>query len=85
MSPDPARFRPLRATLALLGAVARVHPGLWDLRPPPYEYELKRRPLDLLLGDSLAVDRLRKEPWPANWKRAGRRGFPPGWSASSPI
>lgn len=55
---DPARYRPLRATLALLGAVNRAQPGLWGLRPPPYEYEHERRPLDLLLGDAEAVDML---------------------------
>jgi uncharacterized protein YbbC (DUF1343 family) len=55
---DPAAYRPLRATLAILGAVNRAQPGLWSLRPPPYEYETKRRPLDLLLGDAGAVDRL---------------------------
>lgn len=55
---DPAAFRPLRLTLALLGAIARVHPGLLALRPPPYEYEYHRRPLDLILGDPAAVDGL---------------------------
>ncbi|MCF8042225.1 MAG: DUF1343 domain-containing protein [Desulfarculaceae bacterium] len=55
---DPARYRPVRATLALLGAINRAQPGLWGLRPPPYEYEHQRRPLDLLLGDAGAVDML---------------------------
>ena len=56
---DPAIFRPVRASLALLAAINRAHPGLWDFRPPPYEYENQRRPLDLLLGDSEAADLLR--------------------------
>jgi uncharacterized protein YbbC (DUF1343 family) len=55
---DPNLYRPLRATLALLGAMNRAQPGLWGLRPPPYEYEHERRPLDLLLGDAGAVDML---------------------------
>ena len=55
---DPATYHPLRATLALLGAINRAQPGLWGLRPPPYEYEHERRPLDLLLGDAQAVDML---------------------------
>ena len=55
---DPEKYRPLRASLALLGAINRVHPGLWSLREPPYEYEYERRPLDLLLGDPDAVDAL---------------------------
>jgi len=57
---DPAVFRPLRLTCALLSAINRVHPGLWDFRPPPYEYERLRRPLDLLLGDPAAANRLQK-------------------------
>ncbi|MFH1032979.1 MAG: DUF1343 domain-containing protein [Pseudomonadota bacterium] len=52
---DAKAFRPLRLSCALLSAINRVHPGLWDFRPPPYEYEHDRRPLDLLLGDSRAA------------------------------
>lgn len=55
---DPAVYRPLRASLALMGAINRAQPGLWSLREPPYEYEQERRPLDLLLGDAEAVDML---------------------------
>lgn len=55
---DQAAYRPLRLTCALLGAINRVHPGLWDFRPPPYEYEHTRRPLDLLLGDPAAATAL---------------------------
>jgi uncharacterized protein YbbC (DUF1343 family) len=57
---DTAAFRPLRLTCALLSAINRAHPGLWDFRPPPYEYELTRRPLDLLLGDPEAAEALRR-------------------------
>ncbi len=55
---DAGRYRPVRASLALLSAINRVHPGLWDFRPPPYEYDHQRRPLDLLLGDPEAADLL---------------------------
>lgn len=57
---DPGRYRPLRLTCALLSAINRIHPGLWDFRPPPYEYEHTRRPLDLLLGDPEAADLLQR-------------------------
>jgi uncharacterized protein YbbC (DUF1343 family) len=53
---EPEDFRPVRLTLGLLAAINRTHPGLWDFRPPPYEYEYERRPLDLLLGDPGAAD-----------------------------
>lgn len=55
---EPAVFRPLRLSCALMSAINRVHPGLWDFRPPPYEYEHERRPLDLLLGDPAAANRI---------------------------
>ena len=55
---DNRAFRPLRATLAMLGAVNRRQPGLWEMKDPPYEYELEKRPLDLLLGDPQAADML---------------------------
>ena len=72
---DPQAYRPVRATLALLGAVARVHPGLWDFRPPPYEYELERRPLDLLLGDPPAADQLRQGALAADLEPRWRDGL----------
>ncbi len=56
---EPRAFRPVLASCAILAAINRAQPGLWDLRPPPYEYEYERRPLDLLLGDPAAVDALR--------------------------
>lgn len=55
---DPRSYRPVRASLALMAAINRAHPGLWDFRPPPYEYEHERRPLDLLLGDPQAAELL---------------------------
>lgn len=51
---DPGAYKPVRVTCAILAAISRVQPGLWGLRPPPYEYEHKRLPLDLLLGDPAA-------------------------------
>jgi hypothetical protein len=50
----------LRLTRALLGALSRIQPGLWELREPPYEYEYQKRPLDMLLGDPEAVNMLRQ-------------------------
>ena len=72
---DADEFRPVRASLALLGAVNRVHPGLWSLRPPPYEYENERRPLDLLLGDARAVDALVNGARAAELESAWQKGL----------
>ncbi len=55
---DPAAYRPVQASLALLAAVNRTHPGLWRPSDPPYEYEYERRPLDLILGDPRAADQV---------------------------
>ena len=49
---DPHRLRPYRLALALLQAVLRCHPREFAWRPPPYEYELEKLPIDLLLGDA---------------------------------
>jgi uncharacterized protein YbbC (DUF1343 family) len=46
----PRPFRPYRLVAALLKATRRVHPD-WDLwRPPPYEYETTRPPIDVIDG-----------------------------------
>ncbi len=55
---DPAAYHPVHASLALLSAINRTHPGLWRPSDPPYEYEYERRPLDLLLGDAQAADQV---------------------------
>lgn len=49
---DGLSFRPYRTSLALLQAFMRLYPGEFALKPPPYEYEFERQPLDLILGDS---------------------------------
>jgi uncharacterized protein YbbC (DUF1343 family) len=77
---DPGAYKPVRATCAILAAISRVQPGLWGLRPPPYEYEHERLPLDLLLGDPAARQGLLKgssvkdmvagwEPGLARWRQ----------------
>lgn len=48
---EPAAFRPYLTTAALLATVQRLWPGRLRWRPPPYEYETRRLPIDLLSGD----------------------------------
>lgn len=55
---DPAAFRPYRTTLALLQAIARLYPADFALKPPPYEYEFERPPINLVLGDGALWSRL---------------------------
>ena len=44
-------FRPYFTSIALLGAVLAVHGEEFAWKPPPYEYESERMPIDLILGD----------------------------------
>jgi uncharacterized protein YbbC (DUF1343 family) len=48
---DPSRYAPYAATLRLLQAIIGRHPKEFAWRPPPYEYEHERWPIDLLIGD----------------------------------
>jgi uncharacterized protein YbbC (DUF1343 family) len=48
---DPAAFRPYRTSLALLQAAMILYPENFQYKKPPYEYEYKRLPMDLILGD----------------------------------
>ncbi len=49
---DPRTYRPYRTSLALLQAVATTRPGDFEWKPPPYEYEFERLPIDLITGDA---------------------------------
>jgi uncharacterized protein YbbC (DUF1343 family) len=55
---DPQRFAPYAATLKLMAAALRHHPGEFAWRPPPYEYEFEKLPIDLLIGDPAVRQRL---------------------------
>ena len=55
---DPRRFGPYGATLRLLQASLRCHPTEFAWRPPPYEYEFEKRPIDLLIGDPIVRQRI---------------------------
>jgi uncharacterized protein YbbC (DUF1343 family) len=55
---DPQRYAPYAASLRLLQAVLRRHPHEFAWRPPPYEYEYEKLPIDLLIGDSTIRQRL---------------------------
>ncbi len=48
---DARRFAPYRTSLRLLQAVVRIHEKEFAWRPPPYEYEAEKLPIDLILGD----------------------------------
>jgi uncharacterized protein YbbC (DUF1343 family) len=47
---DPTAFKPYRLCTLFLKAAQRVHPNLDLWRKPPYEYEEKLLPIDILSG-----------------------------------
>jgi uncharacterized protein YbbC (DUF1343 family) len=51
-----SKFRPFKTGVAVLGAVHDLYPGHFAWKRPPYEYETKKMPIDILAG----TGRLRK-------------------------
>ena len=47
---DRERFRPFLTGVALLAVARRLAPRRFAWRRPPYEYERRRRPIDILCG-----------------------------------
>jgi uncharacterized protein YbbC (DUF1343 family) len=53
---DAARFKPFLTGLALIAVARRLAPRAFRWRRPPYEFEHRRLPIDILLG----TDRVRR-------------------------
>ncbi len=51
-----SQFKPVRTGLELLATVAKMYPGQFQWKQPPYEYETDHMPIDLIAG----TDQLRK-------------------------
>jgi uncharacterized protein YbbC (DUF1343 family) len=49
---DRQAYRPYYTALSLLRTIMHLYPQDFQYKPPPYEYEYERLPLDLILGDS---------------------------------
>jgi uncharacterized protein YbbC (DUF1343 family) len=69
---DPRRYASYTATLRLLQAVIRHHPEKFSWRPPPYEYEYEKLPIDLLIGDRSIRQRLEALEPPGSIEAAWR-------------
>ncbi len=48
---DRRAFKPYWTTLRLLQAIGSLYPEDFRWKDPPYEYETRRRPIDLLIGN----------------------------------
>jgi uncharacterized protein YbbC (DUF1343 family) len=55
---DPLIYRPYRTTLQILQSVIFHHEDRFEWKPPPYEYEFDRMPIDLIMGDRDVRQRL---------------------------
>jgi uncharacterized protein YbbC (DUF1343 family) len=49
---DRATFRPVETGVALIAAFRAADPGQFAWRPPPYEYEAEKMPIDILAGSA---------------------------------
>jgi uncharacterized protein YbbC (DUF1343 family) len=49
---NPHAYRPYQTSLAILKGVIETCIDYFSWRPPPYEYDLERPPIDLIFGDS---------------------------------
>jgi uncharacterized protein YbbC (DUF1343 family) len=83
---DRARFKPFLTGLALVAVARRLAPRAFRWRRPPYEYERRRLPIDILLGTDrirLALERGRplreiERGWQAalaRWRRQRARAL----------
>lgn len=50
---DPEAYRPYATTVTLLSVIHRLWPEQTLWRPPPYEYEVEKMPIDILSGSSV--------------------------------
>jgi uncharacterized protein YbbC (DUF1343 family) len=55
---DRERYQPYLTSLHLLQAIVRGHPDDFAWKPPPYEYEFEKHPIDLILGDAAVRQRI---------------------------
>jgi uncharacterized protein YbbC (DUF1343 family) len=49
---DPAGFRPVRCGAAIVAAAARLRPDRFRWSAPPYEYEYRLPPIDIISGSA---------------------------------
>lgn len=48
---DPHEYRPFFTTISILKVILDLHKKDFSWREPPYEYEYKKKPIDLIVGD----------------------------------
>jgi uncharacterized protein YbbC (DUF1343 family) len=49
---DRSVFPPVKVALAIIRAILKTHPDDFRWKEPPYEFEEKKQPIDILIGNS---------------------------------
>lgn len=49
---DHHNYRPYFTSMAILKTIMAVHQRDFEWKKPPYEYEYKKKPIDIIIGDS---------------------------------
>ena len=57
---DPHAYHPYDSTIDILKEVIDIHGEQFTWRPPPYEYECEKMPIDIILGDSVLRQKIEK-------------------------
>jgi uncharacterized protein YbbC (DUF1343 family) len=51
---DREQFQPFRTGIEIIKAIRKLHPDRFAWKPPPYEYETEKLPIEILLGRPVA-------------------------------
>ena len=57
---DRKRFRPYLISLAILHSIIKTSQRYFEWKSPPYEYEFKKLPIDLIIGNKEIREKLEK-------------------------
>jgi uncharacterized protein YbbC (DUF1343 family) len=57
---DRNKYKSLKTAIAILSAVFSLYPKNFEYRKPPYEYEYKKLPFDILVGNNILRNLIEK-------------------------
>jgi len=72
---DRLAFRPVLTAVAILAAMRELWPGKFEWKQPPYEYENKKLPIDILAGGPGLREGVDRAKAPDEIARAWRQGL----------
>ena len=72
---DPAVFKPFYTTMTLMQSLRSLYPEEFKWKDPPYEYETRHLPIDLLIGDQSIRQALEEGVPPEKLENSWREGL----------